>query len=71
VIQLDPLTDARQWRTISFPMARLLTAERTLQGQALSSGGAFACFPGKDLAYKAMPERRDFANTGRPVVVRW
>ena len=66
----NPLTDSAIRRTISFPMARILTAERTLQGQALSSFGAYACQPGSRLHSELKPGRRDSANTGRPVV-RW
>jgi hypothetical protein len=51
-------------------MARTLTAETSLQGQALSSFGAYACRPGLDLDHEAKPGRRESANAGRPVV-RW
>jgi hypothetical protein len=51
-------------------MARIRTAERTLQGQALSSFGAVACLSGSHLDHEMNPERRDAADTGRPVV-RW
>jgi hypothetical protein len=51
-------------------MARIFTAERRLQGQALSSFGAYACQPGRSLDHEAKPGRRDLANTGMPVV-RW
>ena len=64
------LTAAMDRFIITFPMARILTAERTLQGQALSSFGAYACQPGSRLHSELKPGRRDTANTGRPVV-RW
>jgi len=51
-------------------MARILTAETSLQGQALSSFGAYACQPGMSLDHGAKPGRRESANAGRPVV-RW
>jgi len=51
-------------------MARIFTAERTLQGQALSSFGASACLPGTYLDHEMKPGRRDSADAGRPVV-RW
>jgi hypothetical protein len=51
-------------------MARLLTAERMLQGRALSSIGAPAYQPGSRLLSEPKPERRGAATTGRPAV-RW
>jgi len=51
-------------------MARMLTAERTLQGSSLSSFGALACTPGQYLDHVDQPGRRELANAGRPVV-RW
>jgi len=50
-------------------MARIHTAERTLQGQPLSSFGAFACTAGY-LDHEAKPERRELAEAGNPIV-RW
>ena len=50
-------------------MARTHTAERMLQGQSLSSFGAFACTPGY-LDHEAKPERRELGEAGIPVV-RW
>jgi len=64
------LTRIREERIIIVPMARIFTAERTLQGQALSSFGAYACQAGSRLHSELKPGRRDTANTGRPVV-RW
>ena len=64
------LTRLRRWFTIITPMARTLTADTLLQGQALSSFGAYACQPGIDLDHEAKPGRRESANAGRPVV-RW
>ena len=55
---------------IASPMARILTAERKLQGRSLSSFGALACTPGQYLDHEAKPGRRELANAGRPVV-RW
>ena len=60
----------REERKVVVPMARILTAERTLQGQSLSSFGAYACQPGQCLDHEAKPGRRELANAGRPVV-RW
>jgi hypothetical protein len=51
-------------------MARILTAERTLQGRTLSSFGALACPTGQYLKHEDQPGRRELANAGRPVV-RW
>jgi hypothetical protein len=51
-------------------MARNHTAERTLQGIALSSFGATACLPGRYLGHEDQPGRRDLAEAGNPVV-RW
>jgi len=51
-------------------MARILTAERMLRGQALSSFGEYARQAGRSLDHEAKPGRRDAANTGRPVE-RW
>ena len=51
-------------------MARNLTAETSLQGQALSGFGAYACQPGMSLDHEAKPGRRESANTGSPVVRR-
>jgi len=64
------LTRKRQERIIDVPMARMFIAERTFQGQALSSFGASACLPGIYLEHGAKPGRRDSANAGR-LVVRW
>jgi len=64
------LTQARLWSTIITPMARNLTAETSLQGQALSGFGAYACQPGLGLDHEAIPGRRRSANTGSPVVRR-
>jgi len=64
------LTDNFEERIIDVPMARKLTAERTLQGQALSSFRALACLSGPYLDHEIKPGRRSSANTGRPVV-RW
>ena len=50
-------------------MARIHTAEPRLQGQPLTSFGAFACTPGY-LDDEAKPERRELAGAGIPVV-RW
>jgi len=60
----------REERIIIVPMARIFTAERTLQGQALSSFGALACLSGPCLDHEIKPERRSSAITGRPVVRR-
>jgi hypothetical protein len=51
-------------------MARIRTAERTLQGRSLLSFGALACTPGHYLDHEDQPGRRELANAGRPVV-RW
>jgi hypothetical protein len=51
-------------------MARIRTAERTLQGRPLSSFGALACTPGQYLDREDQAERRELANAGRSVV-RW
>jgi hypothetical protein len=51
-------------------MARIRTAERTLQGRSLSSIGALACIAGRYLDHEDQPGRRELANAGRPVV-RW
>lgn len=59
-----------EWSTIVTPMAHTLTAELMLQGQALSSIGAYACPSGGRLDTEAMPVRREPANAGRPVI-RW
>jgi hypothetical protein len=67
---LNPLTGSRRCLIIDIPMARMLTAERTLQGRTLSSFGALACTPGQYLDHEATPSRREPANAGRPVV-RW
>ena len=64
------LTHIREERIIIVPMARIFTAERTLQGQALSSFGAYACQAGSRLHSELKPGRRDTANAGRPVL-RW
>ena len=56
--------------TIITPMARNLTAETSLQGQALSGFGAYACQSGLGLEHEAKPGRRESANTGSPVVRR-
>lgn len=64
------LTRLRRWFTIITAMARILTAETTLQGQALSSFGAYACQPGIRLDHEAKPGRRESANAGGPVVRR-
>jgi hypothetical protein len=45
-------------------------AERELQGQALSSFGARTCLSGRGLSNEPQPERRDLADTGKPVE-RW
>ena len=64
------LTLIGEEQIIIVPMARILTAERTLQGQARSSFGVYACQPGSRLHNELEPGRRDTAKTGRPVV-RW
>lgn len=64
------LTQARLWFTIITPMARNLTAETSLQGQALLGFGAYVCQPGTSLDHEARPGRRDSANTCSPVVRR-
>ena len=51
-------------------MARILTAETSLQGQALSGFGAYACRTGIGLDHEAKPGRRESAKAGSPVV-RW
>jgi hypothetical protein len=51
-------------------MARISTAERMLQGQSLSSVGAYARFPDSCLDHEANPGRRDAALAGSPVE-RW
>ena len=52
------------------PMARMLTAERRLRGQAPSSFGAYPCQPGRALDHERKPGRRGSADAGSPVV-RW
>jgi len=64
------LTRSGEEPIIIVPMARIFTAERTVQGQALSSFGASACSPGTYLDHEMKPGRRDSADAGRPVV-RW
>ena len=51
-------------------MARNLTAEMSLQGQALSGFGAYACQLGIGLDQEAKPGRRESATAGSPVVRR-
>jgi hypothetical protein len=51
-------------------MARIRTAERTLQGRSLSSFGALACRLGQYLDHEDQPGRRELADAGRPVL-RW
>jgi hypothetical protein len=51
-------------------MARNLTAETSLQGQALSGFGAYACQTGTSLDHEAKPGRWDSASAGSPVVCR-
>jgi hypothetical protein len=50
-------------------MARMLTTEM-FQGTSLSSLGAHPCQPGQNFDPEANPERRRFADAGKPVV-RW
>ena len=64
------LTGTLETFTMAVPMARIFTTERTLQGKALSSFGAYACLSGSRLHTELLPGRRDAANSGRPVV-RW
>ncbi len=64
------LTRDAQEGIVDVPMARIRTAERTLQGRSLSSFGALACTPGHYLDHEDQPGRRELANAGRPVV-RW
>jgi hypothetical protein len=64
------LTRAIEARIIDVPMARIFTAERTLQGRSLSCFGALACTPGQYLGHEDQPGRRELADAGRPVV-RW
>ena len=59
------LTQGLPWFTIITPMARNLTAETSLQGQALSGFGAYACHPGMALDHEAKPGRNWIAGSSR------
>jgi hypothetical protein len=65
-----PLTSRLRWLTIDTPMARMLTAAKTLRGTASLSFRAYACLPGPSLDHEQRPGRRESANTGRPDA-RW
>lgn len=51
-------------------MARIRFAEEMLQGQSLSSFGALTCLPELYPNHRDKRERRELADTGRPVE-RW
>jgi len=50
-------------------MSRIFIAEKLLQGRTLEFG-ASACMPARYLSHEDQPERRELANTAKPVV-RW
>jgi hypothetical protein len=63
------LTRERDERIIVAPMTHVFAAERNSQGLALRFV-ALACLSGECLEQETMPERRDHADTGRPIA-RW